>query len=219
MRPVLTTPRVFSRAGLALLVLAMLVAAEAHHAIATAAPATPEAFPPTSVKDSPGYRPPSDPDSAAERLGRRTDAPYVRTPFTGGARSLKALGEAVLGAFHAESADSMLRLSVTPEEFRDILWPEFPQSRPATGLRWDDAWPVLFGRLNGGSLASIREFGGHVYTLLRVEAVEVVPYKNFKLHNGVTIVARDDEGREVRYTTVRSVAERRGRFKIYSMFD
>ena len=204
-----------SSGGWRLLLMATLCLAAPPRASAAAAPASA----PVSVKDSPGYRPPSDPDSAAERLGRRADAPYVRTPFTGGARSLKALGEAVLGAFHAERADSLLRLGVTPEEFRDILWPEFPQSRTATGLRWDDAWPVLYGRLNGGSVASVREFGGHHYTLLRVEAAAVVPYKNFKLHNGITIVARDDEGREVRFTAVRSVAERRGRFKIYSMFD
>jgi hypothetical protein len=211
----MTTCRSAPRRGALLLAALLLCAALVPRATAAAQPASPA----PSVKDSPGYRPPSDPDSAAERLGRRTDAPYVRMPFTGGSKSLKALGEAVLGAFHAESADSMLRLTVTADEFRDILWPEFPQSRPATGLRWDDAWPVLHGRLNGGSIASIREFGGHHYTLLRVETTAVVPYKNFKLHNGITIVARDDEGREVRYAAVRSVAERRGRFKLYSMFD
>jgi len=181
--------------------------------------ASPAASPAASIKDSPGYYPPRDADSTSERLGRRTDAPVVRMPFTGGARSLRELGEAVLGALHAEDADSLLRLCITPDEFRVILWPEFPQSRPATGLHWDDAWPVLHGRLNGGSLGSVRESGGHYYTLLRVETTSVAPYKNFRLHNGVTIVARDDEGREVRYTTVRSVAERRGKFKIYSMFD
>lgn len=198
--------------GVLLFAVLLLASLASPQAAAASAPAP-------SVKDSPGYRPPADPDSAADRLGRRTDAPYVRTPFTGGARSLKALGEAVLGAFHAESADSLRRLSVTDEEFRDILWPEFPQSRPATGLRWEDAWPVLQGRLNGGSIASIREYGGHHYTLLRVEVGTGASYKNFRLHNGITIVARDDEGHEVRYTTLRSVAERRGRFKIYSMFD
>jgi hypothetical protein len=186
--------------------------------LAAGTPAASAAAQPT-VKSSPGYFAPSDPDSAAERLGRRPDAPAVSTPFTGGAKSMKALADAVLGAFHAERADSLLRLSVTAAEFRDVLWPEFPQSRPATGLRWDDAWPVLHGRLNGGSLASVREYGGHHYTLLRVETAIVMPYRNFKLHNGVTIVARDDTGREVRFTGIRSVAERRGRFKIHSMFD
>jgi hypothetical protein len=200
----------------ALLALALLAGPlAAPHADAASQPARRAA----SVKDSPGYYPPSDADSTAEQLGRRADAPTVRMPFAGGARSMKELGEAVLGALHAEDADSLLRLCVTPDEFRVILWPEFPQSRPATGLAWDDAWPVLNGRLNGGSLGSVRELGGHYYTLLRVETASVAPYKNFKLHNGVTVVARDDEGREVRYTTVRSVAERRGRFKIYSMYD
>lgn len=183
------------------------------------APASAGPAAPPSVKDSPGYAPPSDPDSSAERLGRRMDAPAVSMPFTGGARSVKALAEAILGALHTERADSMLKLSVTQDEFRVILWPEFPQSRPATGLLWEDAWPVLYGRLNGGSLAAVREYGGHVYTLSRVETTSITPYRNFKLHNGVTLVAKDDTGREVRFTGVRAIAERRGRFKIYSMSD
>ena len=173
-----------------------------------------------SVRDSPGYRPLVDPDSAAERLGRRPDARLVAMPFAGGARSIEALGRAVLGAFHAGSVDSMLALCVRPDEFRVILWPEFSQSRPATGLRWEDAWPVLLGRLNGGSTSSVQEWGGHFYTLLRIERTAgTVQYRNFKLHDGITLVARDDEGHEVRYTGIRSIAERRGRFKIYSMSD
>jgi len=192
---------------------------------ALASPATPPATRPSpahlvSVKDSPGYVPPVDPDSAAERLGRRPDAPLVDVPFTGGARSMDALARAICGAFHAESVDSMLALCVNSTEFRDILWPEFPQSRPATGIRWDDAWQILWGRLNGGSVASVREYGGHVYTLVRVErTAATVDYKNFKLHNGITLVLKDDEGQETRLSWIRSVAERKGRFKIYSMSD
>ena len=174
----------------------------------------------TSVRDTPGYVPLADPDSAAERLGRRPGAPIVSMPFTGGAKSLEALGRAVCGALHGDTPDSLLRLCVSEEEFRDILWPEFPQSRPATGLRWDDAWPVLWGRLNGGSVSAVREHGSRVYTLLRVEqAAATTAYRNFKLHPGIVIVARDEEGRERRFDWIRSVAERKGRFKIYSMRD
>ena len=82
------------------------------------------------------------------------------------------------------------------------------------------AWPVLLGRLNGGSTSSVQEWGGHFYTLLRIErTARTVQYRNFKLHDGITLVARNDEGHEVRYTGIRSIAERRGRFKIYSMSD
>ena len=194
---------------------------------ALATPATQPASPPppapahlVSVKDSPGYVPLVDPDSAAERLGRRPDAALVDVPFTGGARSMDALARAIVGAFHAESVDSMLALCVNSKEFREILWPEFPQSRPATSVRWDDAWQILWGRLNGGSVASVRENGGHVYTLVRVErTAATVQYKNFKLHNGITLVLKDDEGQVKRLSWIRSVAERKGRFKIYSMSD
>jgi len=207
--------------ALAGLATAMLVAGAALAAPATQ-PATPapEPRPLVSVKDSPGYLPLADPDSMAEKLGRRPDAKVVNVPFTGGARSMDALARAVCGAFHAESVDSMLALCVNSAEFRDILWPEFPQSRPATGIRWDDAWQILWGRLNGGSVASVREYGGHVYTLVRVErTAATVDYKNFKLHNGVTLVLKDDEGQVKRLSWIRSVAERKGRFKIYSMSD
>lgn len=205
--------------GVTALLAALLVGALAADGAAATAPVRVPGKRVASVKDSPGYQPLADPDSAAERIGRRTDAPLVRKRFTGGAKSLEALATAVLGAFHASSVDSMLALSVRDDEFRDILWREFPQSRPATGLRWDDAWPVLRGRLNGGSVAAVREYGDHVYTLVRVETGTVVPYRNFKLHNGITIVARDDEGREHRITAIRSVAERLGRYKLYSMQD
>ena len=207
--------------ALAGLATAMLVAGAALAAPATQ-PATPapEPRPLVSVKDSPGYVPLADPDSMAEKLGRRPDAKVVNLPFTGGARSMDALARAICGAFHAESVDSMLALCVNSAEFRDILWPEFPQSRPATGIRWDDAWQILWGRLNGGSVASVREYGGHVYTLVRVErTAATVEYKNFKLHNGVTLVLKDDEGQVKRLSWIRSVAERKGRFKIYSMSD
>lgn len=173
-----------------------------------------------SVKDSPGYVPLQDPDSLAEKLGRRPDAKLVKMPFEGGTRTLPELANRVLRALHHGSADSLIALCVSQEEFRVILWPEFPQSRPATGVRWDDAWPVLWGRLNGGSVAAARDYADHVYTLVRIErTAPTVSYRNFKLHNGITIVAHDDMGQEQRFTFIRSVAERKGRFKIYSMKD
>jgi len=173
-----------------------------------------------SVRDSPGYVPLVDPDSMAEVLGRRPSAPYVHETFTGGATSLEGLAKMVCQALHQDEPDSMMALSVKSAEFRVILWPEFPQSRPATGLHWDDAWMILFGRLNGGCVSSTREYGSHYYTFKAIErTAKTVAYKNFKLHNGITIVAKDDEGNWKRLVFIRSIAERKGRFKIYSMSD
>ena len=173
-----------------------------------------------SIKDSPGYKPLTDRDSLTEVLGRRPDAKRVKLPFGGGTRSLDDMGRAVCRALHEGSPDSLKALCISMDEFRFVLWPEFPQSRPATGLHWQDAWPVLYGRLNGGSVGATREFEGHVYQFERIErTAETKEYRNFKLHNGITIVAKDDEGQTHRITFIRSIAERKGRFKIYSMRD
>ena len=207
-----------AKLAIALLVFATVATAAAPgtQPVSPPAPGTPH---PPSVHDSPGYVPLADPDSAAERLGRMPNAPLVDLPFTGGARSLEALARAMCGAYHTSSVDSMLNLCVTQDEFRVILWPEFPQSRPATGVRWDDAWVILFGRLNGGSVSSVRDMGGHVYSLVSASKGTTVPYRNFKLHNNVTFVVRDDEGHVRTIDWIRSIAERKGRFKVYSMRD
>jgi len=172
-----------------------------------------------SVKDSPGYVPLFDPESTAEKLGRRTNAPVVSKPFRGGAQSLDALGRTVCRALHQGRKDSLMALCVTDDEFRDILWPEFPQSRPATGLQWEDAWPILYARLNAGNSHAVRDWGGHQYEFKSLTADSIGQYKNFKLYSRLTLVAKDDEGTVHRWTWLRSVAARKGRYKIYSTED
>jgi hypothetical protein len=181
------------------------------------APAGP---PGNSVKDSPGYIPLVDPESASVALGRRTNAPAVSKRFQGGAKSLDDLGRAVCRLLHRSDLDSLHGLCVTDEEFRDILWREFPQSRPVTGLTWEDGWRVLDIRLTSGCRGAVQDLGGHAYQFLRFERSDTTAlYKNFKLHNGLLLVARDDEGQIVKMNWVRSVAERKGAFKIYSTGD
>ncbi len=172
-----------------------------------------------SVKDSPGWYPPADPESTAERIGRRVNAPLVSKPFTGGARSLDELGRTICRHLHRSDRDSLFGLCVTTDEFRDILWREFPQSRPATGLKWQDGWTALGARLMDGTGHAIRDHGGHVYVFKGFEVDSVAVYKNFKLHLNVTLVAQDDEGQVRRMHWLRGIAERKGRFKIYSTTD
>ena len=98
-----------------------------------------------SVTLEKGYYPLADPESSSVRIGRRVNAPLVAKRFTGGARSLNELGRMVCHALDHPYADTLFSLSVREDEFRDILWPEFPQSRPATGITWQDAWLIVYG--------------------------------------------------------------------------
>jgi hypothetical protein len=188
----------------------------------SAAPAAP-ARQRSSLQGLPGYVPLVDPESMSVVLGRRTNAPLVRQPFRGGARSLNELGRTATRYLHRSERDSLLALCVSQEEFSGILWREFPQSRPVTGLKWEDAWPVLYARLRSGCGQALGDYGGEHYEFLRFErlarADSVVRYRNFTLHNGLFMVVRNPAGQVERWNWLRSVAERKGVFKIYSTTD
>jgi hypothetical protein len=173
-----------------------------------------------SVRDSPGWRPLVDPESSSVAIGRRTNAPRVSKPFRGGASGgLDGLGRAVLADLHGAHGDSLLALCVTDDEFRDILWREFPQSRPAVGLTWEDAWRILYARLHAASAHAIRDYGGHRYEFLRLECDSTMRYRNFRMFSRLTLVAKSDEGEIVKMKWLRAVVERQGRYKIYSTED
>jgi len=174
---------------------------------------------PPSLRDSPGWYPIVDPESASVSLGRRPNAPLVRKPFHGGTRSLDELGRAICRGLHHSDRDSLLALCVRDDEFRDILWREFPQSRPATGLTWEDGWISLDQRLRSGISGAVGDFGGTHWTFVRFERDSVAEFKNFRLHMGLRLVVVDEQGKTVRMIWVRTVAERKGRFKIYSTGD
>jgi hypothetical protein len=172
-----------------------------------------------SVRDSPGWKPLVDPESSSVALGRRLNAPLVKIPFRGGAHGLDSLGLAVLRGLHEAKPDSLLALCVSDQEFRDILWREFPQSRPAVGLSWEDAWRILYARLHAGVYHGVRDFGGHRYEFVRFECDSMMRYRNFRMYSKLTLVARSDEGELVRMRWLRGVVERQGRWKIYSTED
>jgi hypothetical protein len=159
-------------------------------------------------------------DSLVLALDRRPDAKRVRRPLVGGARSLEDLGRAFCWAIHHASPDSLYPLCVSEGEFAAIMWPEFPQSRAVTGLTAADAWAFLWPRNTSGIRSAVGDHEGRFLEFQRFESrAPVASYKNFKLHKGLVLVARNERGEEEPFDFLRSVIERGGRFKIYSMRD
>lgn len=183
----------------------------------------PSAGPPpyvSSVRDSPGYTPLVDPESSSVARGRRLHAPRVRQPFVGGTKSLNDLGRAVCSTLQHDDTDSLLRLCVTDGEFRDILWREFPQSRPAVGLTWMDAWRILYARQHAGCMHAVRDYGGRPCEFVRFELPDsTLVCRNFTLHSRLRMVVKNEQGQLETWQWLRAAVERHGRWKIYSTDD
>lgn len=173
-----------------------------------------------SVRDAPGYKPLVDAESTSVLLGRRLHAPKVAMPFAGGAKTLDDLGRAVCQAIQLENTEALLKLCITDAEFRGILWREFPQSRPATGLAWEDGWRILYPRLHAGCSHAVRDFGGQGYTFVRFEQPDsTLAYTNFTMHSKLAMVVKSPDGAEHVWHWLRAVVGRQGRWKIYSTED
>lgn len=200
--------------------LLLLALALSTAAVLTAGAETPSDRVSPALKSAPGYYPPADPESMSVIVGRRVNAPLVSQRFSGGARSMDELGRMICHALHHSSRDSLQELCVTEEEFSVILWPEFPQSRPITGLRAADAWLNLNAQHQGALSRSLGDWAGQDLQYVRwVRRDTIGVYNNFKLHRGLALVAKDENGEEVEVDLVRMAAERKGRFKLYSLKD
>lgn len=184
--------------------------------------ATPDSAPhrhPASVKDSPGYVPLVDPESLSAVTGRRMGVPRVSKRFAGGAHGLDDLGRTICRLLSHERQDSLELLCVRQDEFRDILWREFPQSRPATGIHWSDAWFFAMTRNRKGCSQAVRDLAGTTYDLVRVRADSTLRYRNFTLYTRITLTVRGCAGDTLNWDWVRAVVARKGAYKILSLKD
>jgi hypothetical protein len=173
----------------------------------------------SALENSPGYSRPEDPEWRSVVTGRR-DAPPVYDRLDGGEPSLESLARAVLAAACAGQGENLDRLKVTKTEFLRIFWPEFPASRPATGTTEEFGWWMNYSTSVGGIGEALSICSGRRLALERADFASKEEFRNFLLYRGVTIQARDEvSGDEILLGFAPVVAERQGRFKVFTYTD
>lgn len=176
---------------------------------------------PTSLRDAyPDYRPgANDPEIESTRTGRRTVAVHERTFEAGGAASLADLARDVVSGIDRGDAAALDRAAITFGDFRDILWPEMPQSRPAANVPAGEAWDFLRRRHLSAFNRTAGDVAGTGLQVFSIEVGKVVEYTNFRLHDDLRVTVVDARGDVIHFPVIRTVAECRGRFKLYSTRD
>ena len=171
------------------------------------------------LEQSPGYKRVIDPESTAVLTGRRKVA-VNDLKLSAGGRSAEELGMWVVDALRASDREQLKALMITPAEFRDLLWPEFPESRPITRLEAKDSWFFLERTSLAGMNQALNQQGGAELEFDRLTyEVGYAPYTNFALYHGVRIHARRPDGSEVVLDFADSFVECRGTWKIYTYKD
>ena len=131
--------------------------------------------------------------------------------------SSEALAEAVLGALAADDVERLEALALSETEFRTVVWPELPSSRPERGLPFEYAWGDLHQKSNNALRRLVAGEAGRRYHLLAVEFDgESTPYDTYTVHRESRLVVRGDDGAELQLRLFGSVLERDGEFKLFS---
>ena len=150
---------------------------------------------------------------AASEIGSGRPAPPLAPTFD----SAEAAANAVLQALAARDTAALRHLALTEDEFREIVWPALPSSRPEVNLPVAYAWGTLAQNSQGSLAATLAAHGGRRYTLLNVRMTgRSTPYDTFTVHRDVALDVTDEAGvpREIR--VFGSLLERDGRWKIFS---
>ncbi len=170
-----------------------------------------------SVANSPGDRLPYDPEWRSLRTGRRVVAAHDRAFTAGGSASLDELAQDYIFGLNQVDEPVIRDLQITKPDFLDILWPEFPQSRPAVHIPGEESWFFTAAKQDEGMNKTVGLCKGRRLKLEGARVKRVQEFTNFRILE-VEINAQDETtGETITITGDKgaTVAERLGRYKFY----
>ena len=128
-----------------------------------------------------------------------------------------AVAEAVLAAVADRDSVTLEALSLSELEFRTVVWPELPSSRPERGLPFDYVWGDLRQKSTNAMRRLINRHAGKRYSLAGIEFEgETTPYETYRVHRETMLTLRDEAGEQLRLPLFGSILEREGEFKLFS---
>jgi hypothetical protein len=131
--------------------------------------------------------------------------------------SPEALARAVLAALAGRKLETLRGLALSESEFRTIVWPKLPASRPERNVPVDYAWKDLRAK----SDAHLRELvarwpdGGHELVSVEFHG-GAADYGTFRVHRETVLALRDATGRVQPARLYGSTIEMKGRCKVFS---
>jgi hypothetical protein len=165
------------------------------------------------------------PDGALEvaRLGyveAGVPASRAAAPLSNTFDSIEALAAAVLEGIERNRGSALWSLAINEEEFRGVVWPVLPASRPERNTPFEYTWGALQFKSSNALSTTLAKYQGHRHELVRVEFAaheqRQRDFGAFLVHRDARVLVKKADGNEVWLDLFGSVIERDGRFKVFS---
>lgn len=144
-------------------------------------------------------------------------APPPRSILANSFVSADELARAVLDRFAQNDAAGLRALALTEHEFREVVWPHLPASRPERNVPVEYAWGQLQQRSDEKLADLLSKHGGRRYTLEALEFTgEPTDYGPFTVKRDSRLRLRDAEGQPVDIAMFGAILVADGQHKVFS---
>ncbi len=132
--------------------------------------------------------------------------------------SPEALARAVLEAFGGRDVRALAGLALSEREFREVVWPELPASRPERNLPFGYVWGDLDQKSRARLGVLLANHGGKRFTLSSIAFTgETTSYGAFSVLRDSELRVVDESGQSLTLRLFGSVLKTGdGRFKVFS---
>lgn len=138
-------------------------------------------------------------------------------PLSGSLGSPEIVAGTLLDGLARRDEAALRSLALSEHEFRTVVWPSLPASRPEMNVPFDYVWGTLAQNSRGYLATLLRAHGGRRYSLVGLEfSGETTHYDGFIVHRDSRLIVRDEEGRQHRLALFGSLLEQDGRYKVFS---
>ena len=138
-------------------------------------------------------------------------------PLAGSQATPEAVAREALERIAAGDRAALLDLSLSETEFREVVYPELPASRPERNTSADFVWRGLHQKSRNSLAFTLDRYAGQRLELVAVDFLgETTDYGSYRVHCKTALTVRRPDGAKTVVRLFGSMIERAGRYRIFS---
>lgn len=152
-----------------------------------------------------------------ESPGDRPAESAAPAPLAGSEATPEAVARQALERIAAGDREALLSLALGETEFREVVYPALPASRPERNTSADFVWRSLHQKSRNSLTFTLDRYAGRPLELVAVDFLgETTDYGSYRVHRKTALTVRTPEGRQRVVRLFGSMIERAGRYQIFS---
>lgn len=138
-------------------------------------------------------------------------------PLAGSEATPEAVARQALEEIAAGDREALLAIALDEAEFREVVYPALPASRPERNTSADFVWRGLNQKSRNSLAFTLDRYTGRPLELVAVDFLgETTDYGSYRVHRKTALTVRTPEGGQRVVRLFGSMIERAGRYKIFS---